>query len=339
MARPPLKQLAALAGVSEATASRVLNGRPGVSDSLRERVDAAMRQLGFDGAPEPSLPRRNVVGVICGDLLNPIFPTMLHHLSTELARKGLLTTVAITDRDLMSEERCITELVDQRVDGVVFVGGHHAEVDGDLSHYEELAVSGMPMVFVNGSQTSLPVPHVLCDEEAGARMAVAYLARLGHTRIGCLLGSQRMIPTRRFIAGYRQALYDAALIEPEHAIIDATFTLEGGRAGAKRLLDRGVTGMIAGNDLMALGAVLAARTMGKDVSVVGYDGTDFTSFTDPPLTTLRQPFEDMARLVSDAIVSEIDGDHRFRDRFVFQPQLLSRASTHRVVVDPIVSHN
>ena len=89
--------------------------------------------------------------------------------------------------------------------------------------------------------------------------------------------------------------------------------------------------MICGNDLMALGAVLAATSIAgthTDISVVGYDGTEFTAHTSPPLTTLRQPFEDMARLVCDAIISEIDGTHRFRDHFVFEPQLLSRESTH-----------
>ena len=229
MARPRLKELAALAGVSEATASRVLNGREGVSDALRERVDAAMRQLGFDGAPEPAPMRRDVVGIIAGDLLNPVFPTMLHHLSTALGRKGILSSIVLADERQSTEERCIAELIDQRVDGVIFVGGRHAQIDGDLSHYEELSVSGMPMVFVNGHRTNLPVPHVLCDEEAGARMAVTYLAQLGHTRIGCVLGSDRYVPTRRFVSGYRRALFDAALIEPEGGIIDGAFTLEGGR--------------------------------------------------------------------------------------------------------------
>ena len=147
------------------------------------------------------------------------------------------------------------------------------------------------------------------------------------------------MPTRRFISGYRRALYDAALIEPDGGIIDGAFTLEGGRAGAARLLERGITAMIAGNDLMALGAVLAGETLDAPVSVVGYDGTDFTSYTNPPLTTLRQPFDDMAKLIADAIVNEIEGGHQFRDHFVFRPQLLSRGSTHRLTLDAVASHN
>jgi len=186
------------------------------------------------------------------------------------------------------------------------------------------------MVFVNGATIDLPTPHVWCNEQVGARKAVSHLIALGHTSIGCLLGSPRYVPTERFIAGYRSVMADFGLPEPEGAIIDAAFTLEGGRAGATRLLDRGITAMITGNDLMALGAVLAARTHASatQVAVVGYDGTDFTAFTDPPLTTLRQPFGEMAQLVADAIISEIDGSHRFRDRFTFEPQLVVRDSSH-----------
>jgi LacI family repressor for deo operon, udp, cdd, tsx, nupC, and nupG len=331
--RPPLKEVAALAGVSEPTVSRVLNGRPGVAATTRARVNAAVRELGFDGVPEVRSDRRRAIGIICGEFLNPVFPAFTHHISFELSRRGYLSTVTVTDRDLVPEERCVAELVDYGVDGIVFIGGRHAELDGRLDHYRDLAAGGTPIVLVNGIATELQVPHVRCDEEAGARKAVTHLIRLGHRRIGCLLGAQRYIPTVRFIRGYRETLAAHGIAEPEGAIVDAPFTIEGGRAGATRLLERGCTAMICGNDLMALGAVLAANTSTgshTDVSVVGYDGTEFTTHTHPPLTTLRQPFEDMARLVCDAVISEVEGSNRFRDHFVFEPQLLSRESTHPV---------
>jgi DNA-binding LacI/PurR family transcriptional regulator len=329
--RPPLKDVAALAGVSEPTVSRVLNGRLGVAETTRARVIAALGELGFHRVPEPRSERRNTIGVVSGEFLNPVFATFTHHISAELGRRGFLTMVAVTDRELITEERCVSELVDASVDGIAFIAGHHAEADGRIDHYRELAEHGTPVVLVNGRSTELAVPHIRCDEEAGARKAVTHLLRLGHRDIGCLLGSPRYIPTLRFIQGYRQTLAAHDVDEPEGAIIDAPFTLEGGRAGATRLLERGITAMICGNDLMALGAVLAATTTlgsATDVSVVGYDGTEFTTHTHPPLTTLRQPFEDMSRLVADAMVSEIEGTHRFRDHFVFEPQLLSRESTH-----------
>lgn len=329
MQRPPLKQVAALAGVSEPTVSRVLNGREGVRAETRERVIATLRSLGFDRVPEPRPPRRRVVGLVCGEFLNPVFPTFVHHISTGLARRGYLTSVVVTDRDLAPEDRCVRELEQTGVDGMVFVAGQHAEVDGDLDHYHRVRADGTPIVLVNGTATELDVPHVRCDEGAGARQAVSHLINLGHTRIGCLLGSSRYIPTTRFIAGYRDTMARHRLTEPDEAIVETAFTIEGGRAGATRLLDTGITAMIAGNDLMALGALMAARVRnGPPVSVIGYDGTDMTQVTDPPLTTLRQPFEDMAQLIVDSVVSEIEGDAQYRDHYVFEPQLVARNTTH-----------
>lgn len=328
--RPPLKDVAALSGVSEPTVSRVLNGREGVAEPTRQRVVAALAELGYTEIPEPQPTRRHVVGLVCGEFTNPVFATFVHHISTALGRTGHLTMVAVTDRAATSEQRCIDELERAGVDGIIFIGGRHSEVDGDRTPYHRLFAAGRPMAFVNGAPTGIASPHIWCDEQAGARKAVNHLISLGHRSIGCLLGSPRYVPTERFIAGYRSEMAAHGLSEPDGAIVDATFTLEGGRAGATRLLDRGITAMIAGNDLMALGAILASRshpTAGR-VSVIGYDGTEFTAFTDPPLTTLRQPFADMAELVADAIVAEIDGSHRFRDRFMFEPHLVVRDSTH-----------
>lgn len=337
--RPPLKDVAALSGVSEPTVSRVLNGREGVAISTRDRVVEALRTLGYDHVPDPQPTRRGVVGLVCGEFQNPVFAAFLNQISTELGRKGHLTTVSVTDPDLAPEERCVDELVRSRVDGIIFLGGRHTEVDGDRTHYRALFDSGTPIAFLNGDDTGLAAPHVWCDERAGARKAVHHLVALGHTRIGCLLGSPKYVPTERFVAGYRSVLGEAGLPEPDGAIIDVTFTLEGGRAGATRLLDRGITAMIAGNDLMAQGAILAATAhpVATEVSVVGYDGTDFTAFTDPPLTTLRQPFNEMAQLITDAIISEIDGTCRFRDHYVFEPELVVRASTRAAPSDASVA--
>jgi DNA-binding LacI/PurR family transcriptional regulator len=305
-----------------------------VAPKTRQRVVEALHSLGFDRVPDaPSerpATRRGVIGIVCGDLLNPVFPTLLHAISAEFSRNGHLASVAVTDR-LNTEERCVEELVTNAVDGIVFISGRHAETHGRWDHYQRLLDAKLPMVFVNGRRTDLPIPHVLCDEEAGARKAVGQLVRMGHRQIGCLLGTTDYIPTIRFTDGYRRTLESLDLAEPPGAIINTAFSFEGGRAGAERLLDRGITAMLAGNDLMALGAVHAAIGRGlhvpRDLSVVGYDGTDLTGLTDPALTTLRQPFEEMARLVADAMMAEIGGAPDYRDHYVFEPELLTRSSS------------
>jgi DNA-binding LacI/PurR family transcriptional regulator len=335
VSRPLLRDVAALAQVSEPTVSRVLNGRTNVAAATRDKVTAALQQLGYTDVPEPKAVRRNVCGIVCGEFLNPVFPTLIHHISEALAREGFLTNVTVTDPNSAPEERCVRELRGSGVDGAIFVGGHHAEVDGDMSVYRFAAGEGLPMVLVNGGDTRLDVPHVYCDERIGAYKATTHLIELGHTRIGCVLGTDRFVPTGRMLSGYRSALADASLVPPAGAVTSVAFTLEGGRVGARKLLDAGFTGIIAGNDLMALGAIRAAASGVRDtgvVSVVGYDGTDFTSMSNPPLTTIRQPFEDMALHIASALVSEIDGSRRFRDHYVFEPELILRESTRPCAV-------
>ncbi|MFW2380959.1 MAG: LacI family DNA-binding transcriptional regulator [Acidimicrobiales bacterium] len=331
MDRPPLRTVAALAQVSEPTVSRVLNGRTGVSDALRARVVTALSELGYHDVPEPTVQRRGVVGIVCGDLLNPVFPTMLHHISAALGRRGYLTSVAIVDEHLNSEERCLRELRANGVDGVVLIGGRHAEVGVDVETYRRLIDNDLAVVLVNGTETSLPVPHVRCDEGLGAAKAVDHLLGLGHQRVGCVLGSHRFIPSHRMQSSYRMALTEAGIEpDPNDVIVSSSFTFEEARAAAFRLIDRGVTGILAGNDLMALGVLRAGLDLGRSVpgelSVVGYDGTGITGLTKPALTTLRQPFEEMGNLIADAIRSETEG-RGFRDSFVFEPHLVARESS------------
>jgi DNA-binding LacI/PurR family transcriptional regulator len=322
--------VAALAQVSTPTVSRVLNGRPGVAAATRNRVISALVELGFTDVPEPRAVRRGVIGLVCGELSNPVFPTLVDRIATHLARRGHLTTVAMTEPDLSPEERCIQEFVHTGTDGIVFLGGRQAEIGGDLDHYRDLIAAEIPFVFVNGD-ADLEVPLIYCDERVAAVKAVTHLLHLGHRQIGAVVGMSRYVPTARIIDGYRSTLAEAGVPQPEGAVISTAFTLEGARAGATILWQRGITGVITGNDLMALGAVQAAAALGLDVpgevSVVGYDGTDFSGYTDPPLTTLRQPFDQMARLVADAILAEIEGSTQFRHRYVFEPELVARRSS------------
>lgn len=329
--RPPLREVAALAGVSEPTVSRVMNGRDGVATSTRDRVLAALAELGFDPTPDlgPGALRR--VGIITGELTNPVFPKLINAISERLARNDYVATIGVDTTELHPESRYVREYIEMGVDGFVFIAGGHAERK-PLNHlYDELIVQGVPIVLVNGGPTGLPVPHVWCDETVAAERSIEHLISLGHRSIGCVLGPSRYLSTARFMKGYERAMTRLGAGGGRVGTIETTFSFEGGRAGATRLLDAGATGIVCANDLMAMGSVEAARSAGFDVpgeiSVVGYDGTDFTATTSPPLTTMRQPFDEMGDLIADALLSEIAGVHRYRDHYVFAPDLVVRRST------------
>ncbi|MEM9563511.1 MAG: LacI family DNA-binding transcriptional regulator [Actinomycetota bacterium] len=329
--RPPLRDVAALAHVSEPTVSRVLNGRSGVANATRTRVLAALAELGYTDVPEPGRVRRGAVGIVSPELTNPVFPRLIHEIAEHLAHHGTVATVGVASTGLADEARYLAEFADTAVDGLVLIGGSHALQPVDLEPYTRLIGEKAPLVLVNGAPVDLPVPQIRCDEARAAERATDHLVSLGHERIGCLLGPARYHATTRFIDGFERAAGRHGLATGPDHVAESVFTREGGRAGATRLLDRGMTAVICGNDLMALGAVAAARAEGlsvpQDFSVVGYDGTDFTATSDPPLTTLRQPFAQMGALVADAVAAEIDGSDRFRDSYVFTPELLARNTT------------
>lgn len=333
MTRPPLRDVAALAGVSEPTVSRVLNGRRGVAASTRDRVLRAIAELGYDESVAQSRPKTGVVGIITPELDNPIFAALLHAVEGRLVRHGYTAQIGISTAATVPEIRHVELLLEQHVEGIVFIAGQNADTSARLDHYLDLAEKSIPIVLLNGRDTSLDVPHIYADEGQAAAQGINHLLDLGHERIGLVVGPQRYTATQRIVDGYRSTMAERGRVVDDAEIVETLFTAEGGQAAAASLIDRGVTGILAGNDLMALGVIRAVRRSGRavpdDVSVVGYDGTAITAFVDPPLTTLRQPVLTMGELAADAIASEIDGSYRHRRVFTFTAELVARASTGR----------
>jgi alanine racemase len=332
--RARLSDLARQAQVSEATVSRVLNDKPGVAAETREAVLAALDVLGYE---RPAKLRRRgggLVGLVVPELNNPIFPTFAQTIESALAQYGYTLVMCTQTPGGVTEDEYVEMLLDRQVAGIVFVSGLHADTTGDHERYRRLVARQLPVVLVNGYIAGLPAPFISPDEHTAAELAVSHLAALGHRRIGLITGPDRFLPVQRKIAGYRAAMRD--LVGTDDAGIDelialSLFGVEGGDAAANRLIDRGVTSLVCGSDLMALGAIRAARRRGlrvpADFSVVGYDDSPLMAFTDPPLTTVRQPVEPMALAAVNALVDEIHGHPAPHSEYVFRPELVVRAST------------
>jgi DNA-binding LacI/PurR family transcriptional regulator len=218
-------------------------------------------------------------------------------------------------------------LLDQHVSGVVFAGGHFAEQAAPHDHYRLLRSRGVPVVLINAAIDDLDFPCVSTDDVTAAGQAYTHLASLGHQRIGLVVGPEDHVPSRRKIAGFTGRSAGSALVE--HAL----FSLEGGQAATTRLLRHGVTGVICGSDVLALGAVRAIRRAGLsvpgDVSVVGYDDSAFMNCTDPPLTTVRQPIESMGKAAVALLVNQIENMAVYPEELLFEPELVVRGSTGR----------
>lgn len=323
-----LADLASQAGVSEATVSRVLNDRPGVSETARQAVLVALEVLGYQ-RPE-RLRRRSagLVGLVTPELDNPIFPLFAQTIEMALSRRGYTPVLCTQIVGGASEDEYVEMLLDRSVAGIVFVAGMHADTTTDPERYRKLLARPLPIVLVNGYMADVPAPFISVDYGAAAMMAVGHLASLGHSRIGLISGPKRYVPVQRLIAGYQAEMANRGLPEDMELSL---FGVEGGYAAAGRLLERGVTGIVSGSDLMALGAVRAARYRGlgvpADVSVVGFDDTQLIAFTDPPLTTVRQPVPEMSTAAVRALLDEINGHAPTSSEFVFRPELVVRGST------------
>jgi DNA-binding LacI/PurR family transcriptional regulator len=166
------------------------------------------------------------------------------------------------------------------------------------------------------------------------RLAVTHLASLGHRRIGLALGPVRFVPVQRKVEGFVGTMSELLSVTADEArgfIQHSLYSLEGGQAAASALLDRDCTAIVCASDMMALGAIRAARQRGLDVprqvSVVGFDDSPLIAFTDPPLTTIRQPVTAMGQAAVRALLEEIGGTPAPHSEFVFHPELVVRGST------------
>ena len=328
--RVRLADLAETAGVSIATVSRVLNGKDGVSDDARHAVLRALDLLGYERPPAISPKPDGLVGLVVPELTNPVFAEFATRLIAALANRGYTSLLCGLSAGGATEDDCVAVLVGRGVRGIVFVSGTHADTMLRHDHYRLCAEAGIRIVLINGRPDDIDAACFTTDDAVAVEQAVAHLRQLGHTRIALLTGPRRYSPAQRKIAAFKAAM-GGAHGEAAHHVFESFFTVEGGHEAAVRALRQGHTALVCASDLMALGAVRGARSLGLDVpgdvSVVGYDDSALAVFFDPPLTTVRQPVAELVRAAANQIIQEIQGEPGLRTELLFRPEVVVRAST------------
>jgi DNA-binding LacI/PurR family transcriptional regulator len=326
-----LAEVARKVGVSEATVSRVLNGKPGVSDSTRQAVLTALDVMGYERPTKLRGERARLVGLVLPELQNPIFPALAEVMGVALSQRGFTPVLCTQTAGGVSEAEYVELLLQQQVSGIVFAGGLYAQQDAPHGHYARLAELQLPTVLVNASIEGLGFPRVSCDDAVAVEQALGHLISLGHTRVGVLAGPPDHVPSNRNVAAAHAVVKRAGIPLAPDQVARSWYSIEGAQAGAARLIEAGVTGIVCASDLMALGAIRAAKRAGMhvptDVSVVGFDDSFLMNCTEPPLTTVRQPIEPMCRMVIELLVSQVAGSPIPHDELLFEPELVVRAST------------
>ncbi|WP_300268274.1 LacI family DNA-binding transcriptional regulator [Microbacterium sp.] len=326
-----LAEVARKVGVSEATVSRVLNGKPGVSEGTRQAVLTALDVLGYERPTKLRGERARLVGLVLPELQNPIFPALAEIVGGGLTQNGYTPLLCTQNAGGVTESDYVDLLLAQQVSGVIFLGGNYTQADAQHEHYERLRQVNLPTVMVNARIPSLTFPTVSTDDSAAAEQAVLHVHQLGHRRIGMLLGPTDHIPSQRKLDAARPLLDKLGSPLTDELIVRGLYSLESGQAGATRLIAAGATAIVCASDPIALGAVRAARRAGlrvpEDISIVGFDDSALMSCTEPPLTTMRQPIEAMGRTVIELLLSQIAGTSESGEELLFEPELVLRSST------------
>jgi LacI family transcriptional regulator len=285
-----MRDVARKAKVSIRTVSRAINRQGEITEETRQRVLAAVKELGYrpSKVAQALVTRRTeTIGFILGDITNPFFSEFARGVMDTAEVEGYNVFVCNSDGDSAKEIGALESLVDHGVDGIISFPDYASE-----DKLKAFAETDTPLVIVNRPFHHHKIGLVLTQIQQGAKLAVDYLVSKGHTAIAMLAGPGPMAQTQR-VKGFRDALVSHGLQVVDEWVLPGPPVLEHGLRATRHLLTEysQVTAVFCYNDLIAMGAIQACRKMGlrvpDDCAIVGFDDIQFASMTDPPLTSVH----------------------------------------------------
>jgi LacI family transcriptional regulator len=329
---PTINDVARKAGVSTTTVSHIINGTRYVSDELKVKVEAAIRELGYRPNSLARGLRRGeskTLGLIVPDNSNPFFAEILRSIENIGYEHGYAVILCNSDDDIKKEISYTELLVAKQVDGIVFI-----TTNNSCEHLQEIIDEGIPIVVIDRDIPLSGTDVLLVDNFHGGYMATRYLIELGHRRIACITGPSLLNPSADRVNGYKQALSEAGIPENPAWIVTGDFQYRGGELGIEQLLqlDERPTAVFACNDMMALGALRGLRkaklSVPRDISLIGFDDISLTSVVSPALTSVAQPLHEISRLAFELLIERIQqkGENHEAKRIVLPTQIVERES-------------
>lgn len=323
--------VAAAAGVSFGTVSRVINDDVHVKPETRERVRQAMDRLGFVAnrqARSLAGGKSNIIGVLVPDLGTGYIGEIIRGIDAELGLVGLDLMLYTTHRTATKEANYVANLAQGMVDGLLMVLPRNP-----ADYVGELTRRAFPFVLIDHQGTGRECPAVGATNWQGAYNATEYLIALGHRRIGFITGSMDLGAAQDRLEGYKAALKTSHITPVPALIHEGTFFQPEGYTGAMKLLDLAEppTAIFASNDVMAMGAMDAVRSRGlripDDISILGYDDIPQAELVRPALTTVRQPLEHMGRVATQMLLDMLKKPELHPNRIELPTELVVRSST------------
>lgn len=337
MSKLTIADIAARAGVSKTSVSRVLNRRPeGVGHETRERIQRVLDETGFEPSATArclATGRSRSIGLIIPDIANPFYPALARGVEATLGAAGYGVFLCDTDGDIEREADHVRTLIDKRVDGIIIDSAGSERDD----HIRRLDDAGIPVVLLDrvvGERSS----HrgVFVDNQAGARDAARHLFSAPGRELVYVNGPAALSQSIERRAGVVAAMTELGVPDARLRVVEGDFSLESGyRLIAALIAEDGgrprFNAIFAANDVMALGALRALRQAGVavpgEVEVIGFDDIDIARMIDPPLSTVSQPTREMGAAGADLLLRLIAGERPRRKTVVMTPRLELRGTT------------
>lgn len=328
---PTVSDVAARAGVSTATVSRALNGKPTVDPDLAARVRQAAEELGY----QPNGPARNlrrqeaaVVALIISDVENPFFTAIARGVEDVAHEVGYSVVLCNSDESAEKERRYVDIAIQERVAGVIL------SPSGPASTVAKLAARGTAYVAVDRPLPGQDSDVVLVDTRLAAREATAHLVAQGYERIGCITGPVGVRTADDRLAGYRDALKAARRRTPK-LVRRTEYKSAGAHRAALDLLSQAEPpdALLIANSAMAVGVLQALQERGvragRDVGLVTFDDAPWAALVDPPLTVVAQPAYELGTVAARLLLARIADPTRPPTATTLGARLIPRASSHR----------
>jgi LacI family transcriptional regulator len=331
------------AGVSKATAARVLGGYGTVSDRIRDAVTAAARALDYrpnELARSMTTGRSGTIGVVVGDIENPFFSLAVRGIADVARHAGFTVILINSGEDVAAEKAAIRTLIAKRVDGLIVSPAK----ESDVEHLKEVARSGRPLALLDRGSDALEVDTVIADDRHAAESVTRRLLALGHRRIAYLTACDTpdhlfRQPTdidtgsvRRRIEGFLEACREAGLTDMERFVhVGATSpTRTHQLATAMLQAPERPTAIIASDSVIGLEVFKTCRELGlvlpDDLSLVSFHNADWTTVTSPPITVIEQPVYALGEGAAKLLVERLNGADGKAHRLVLENRLIERAS-------------
>jgi LacI family transcriptional regulator len=333
--RVGIADVAEKAGVSHATVSRVMNGNAAVDPGIAARVRAAAAELKYQPNPvgrSLALGKTDTIGIVVPDLANPTFQAILRGLSIAAAQDGYRVLIADSS-EVTSEEAILAGEARRRCDGVVLCAPRMSDAE-----LEELAPTLHPLVLINRTTVATNTPSLSVDYGQGIQELAQHLVGLGHRRLAFLSGPEHSASNRQRLVGLEKFRKEHPEIELQ--MLHGGSNFDAGHESTEAIIASGATGILAFNDLVAMGLLSGLHEHGvrvpEDISVTGFDDIPFAKYTTPPLTTAAVPINELGSLAWRRMREQIQqaGESTTQAQDEFSPRMEIRKSTAAPALKP-----